>query len=289
MNPLSVSALAAPAPPLGFEVDIYYDTTQVLNPLGVYLCAVDFMYLYAQSGWYKQISGGFTVWVAGFNVEIDIENSQGPQGSLQLQTNHVVLGLYDTITDVAAHSRFCKVLVTLSLHRRQIGSLVIEEKTPQGSGKGEAVAANPALGTVSSPSNAVTYPSGEITDRDDISFSISYTYSGTNINSRDIILAVLDALATAAQSAPGTPFRSLDAKSVSGICLLSMLQVENPLFKVNYSYVTKALRTIILDIMVPLRKFGEMTVQLNWEAVKMAEGSIRLADAAMTVASTIDA
>lgn len=266
---LSVSALAVPTPPLGFEVDIHYDMSKPLGPLGVYLCAVDFLYYFAQTGWYKELAGGFTIWVTGFNMEIDIENSQA-YGGLVLQTSHIVLGLYDTITDVSTHSRFCELLTTLSLHGRQIGVLMIQKRTSS-----TANATNLVMVKGSPISNAVTYPSGQITDADNPDFSVFYTYSGIRINSKDIFLTVLAALATAAQFSPSRSFQSISASSPSGDCVISISEVGSP-FPVNYSYITKTLRTLISDISVFLAKFGEMTFQLNWGASSMAEGSIKL-------------
>ena len=223
------------------------------------------------------------MWRAGFDAEVDVESSQEPGAPLRLQTNHIVLGLYETITDVAARSRFCAALVTLSLHGRQIGVLKIEARRPAGASETSGAGSVPGDNDDAPPpaSNAVTYPTGEIIDRDDPDFSISYTYTGASINSKEIILAVLDALTTAAQSAPGAFFRSLDAASASGICAIGVRGVENPL-GINYSYVTKALRTIVSDIMVPLRRFGEMTLRILWQGVKIGEGEVRLAGQALS-------
>lgn len=273
---LSVSTLAAPARPLGFDADIHYDTSEILNALGVYLCAIDVMYHFAQTGWFKRLAGGLEVWVDGFNMEIDIEKSQEPHGGFQLQTNHIVFGLYETIVDISAHSRFCQVLTTLSMHRRQIGTLVIQKRASMAPEKEIANAKSLILVNGSSISNAATYPSGLVIDPENPSFSIAYNYSGIRINSKDIFLAVLDALATAAEFSPSTSFRSLNAISASGDCAISILEVDSQ-FQMTYSYVTKALRAMIVDIMVYLRKFEEMTLELKWQASKIAEGSIRLA------------
>lgn len=238
------------------------------------------MYAFAQKEWNERLDEGFTLWVEGYNVEIDVENNQGPRG-LQLSTNHIILGLYDTVLDVSANSRFCDVYTTISLYGRQIGIIVIQERGPRTPKEGETNSTGPILMKGPPRSDAVAYPSGHITDTDDHRFSISYTYSGARINSKDIFIAVLDALAISAQFSPNTPFGSLTAKSASGNCVINMVEIDNP-FQVNFSFVTKALRILIVDIMVRLRNFGELTLQLEWQAVKMAEGSIKLASHGMT-------
>lgn len=274
--PANMSTLAAPVSPPGFDIDINYDTSKELNPLAVYLCAVDYMYHFAQKDWSERLVGGFTVGVDGFNVEIDIASSQGPYG-LQLLTSHIILGLYETIIDVSANSRFCEVTTTLSLYGRQIGVLLIQKRGVGVSKEGGINSTGPVL--VKGPTNSTTvaYPSGHLVDADDPDFSISYTYSGARINSKDVFMAVLDALATAAQFSPSTPFGSLTARSPSGSCVINIAEEDSP-FPINFSFVTKALRVVIVDIMVRLRNFGALALELEWQNVKMAEGSISLGD-----------
>lgn len=269
--------LSAPVPPPWFDIDIHYDTSKVLNPLGVYVTAIDFMYHFAQEGWDKVLDGGFTIWAEGFDVEIDIEASHPPSGPLRLQTSHIVFGLYRTIVDVAAQSHFCEVLTSLFVHRRQIGMLVIEGRTPRLLEQGEYNASNGIILRASTLGSAVTYPSGDITDPVEPEFSVSYTFSGDRINSRDIFLAVIEALAISAQFSWRTPFRYLDSSSPSGKCVVRIVSIEGP-FKVNYSYVTKALRSMIRDVMVILRKFEDVTLQLKWNTFVIAEGSIKSVD-----------
>ena len=238
--------------------------------MGIYLCAVDCMYHFAQADWYQELTGGFTTWVNAYDLEIDIESSHGIHGDFQLQTRHIVLGLYETVTDVSAHSRFCEVLSTLSMHRRQIGTLVIQKRAPSKSNATSSV-----VDQGSPSSNAATYPSGQVNDPDEPSFLISYEYSGTRINSKDIFLAVIAALATAAQYPPMQPFRALNALSASGDCVISILGADSS-FRVNYSYITKALRTIVVHIVVVLAKFEEMRFQLELETLTIGQGSISL-------------
>ena len=241
------------------------------------MSAINFMYHFAQRKWNKRLSGGLTVWVETFSVEIDVEAVRAQRASTGLQTSHIVVGLYQTIPEVSDQSRFCEVLTTLSLQGRQIGSLAIQKRISGTERKGGFNATSSLMVKDFLSTNAATYPSGQIIDVDDPPFTISYTFSGIRINSKDIFLAVLDALATAAPFPTNTPFRSLDAISASGDCVIS-IAVDSSQSQLSYSYVTKALRELITSVMVVLRKFEEVTFQLNWRAEKMVEGSIRLAD-----------
>ena len=234
------------------------------------------MFHFAQLGWNEQLDRELKVWMEPFNVQIDIAPSQMSFGSIPLVTNHVVSGIYETIVDVAAKSRFCEVLSTLSLHRRQIGTLHIEKKTPRAL-DAEANTTLLTVAQVHSQSNDITYPSGQYRDPKDVEFSIDYEYSGARINSKDIFLVVIDVLATAAQSSPDTLLDSLHAVSPSGDCVINIAKVGDP-SKINYSFVTLALRLLVMEIMVKLRKFEEIGFRLNWDASVVAEASIKLAN-----------
>ena len=237
------------------------------------------MYHYAQIGWYSQIDGGFTVWSGDFDVQIDIESSAS---GLRLENRDLLSGLYKTILEAATLSRFCETNATLLLYQRQIGLLSIETRQPRMLLDAEGTHVTNWTGLEVSPqSNAVTYPSGKFVDPQEPDFSVSYTYSGARINSRGIFLVVIEALAIAARSSPLTPVARLHVMSPSGECVLTLVKVEDRA-KVNYSYITKALRILVKDIMVKLKKFEEIAIQLRWQDFLIAEGSIKLKDPGTT-------
>ena len=211
-----------------------------------------------------------TIWVHGFNVEIDIESIGDVH---HLDYGLILLGLYETMVDIAAQSHFCQASTTLLRYGRRIGTLTLEKARQRTLGGNLTNIANSSLLTAASQSISVTYPSGSITDRDDRSFSVSYIYSDLPINSKDIFLAIIDGLVTAGQSSPNTLFQSLYALSPSGNCLIRIIAVD----QVNYSYVTRALK-LVRDIMVMRKKFGEMTFELKVEGRTVASGSVKLAN-----------
>lgn len=266
--PANVSTLDAPATPSGFEVDINYHTSTVLSPLAVYTCAIGCMYQIAQLGWYKPLVANTNYTVGGYNVQIGIESTQAGHGAIPLATRHMVIGLYTTMLDVTALSRFCEV------HQRLIGLLFIE-KTPAPTLEQAGMnATNLLLDTGS----LQTYPSGRIVDPNDRDFEIEYTYSGARLNSKDVFLGVLDALATAAQFGRLTFFESLNAVSPSCACTISIVAIQSSTFRVTYNFVTKALLFMITDVMIYLKKFGEVTLQLEFKGSAMAEISVKSAD-----------
>ena len=236
------------------------------------------MYHFAQLGWDKPLAQSITYWAEGYNVQIGIDSAQGSYGSIRLATNHIVIGLYTTMLDVAALSRFCEVHTTLSLHQRKICVLHIEKKTSATLEQGGTNATNLLLDKGSLQGSVLTYPSGRIIDPDDPNFEIAYTYSGARLNSKDVFLGVLDALATAAQFNRLTFFESLNVNSPSGSCTISILAIQSSSFRVKYSFVTRALLIMITDIMIHLKNFGEVTLQLEWKRSSMAELSVKSAD-----------
>ena len=232
------------------------------------------MYHSAQLGWHEKTPAGFTIWARRFDVQIDVDPSRMTRGSRELETNNVVSGMYETIVDVAATSRFCGVVSTLFIYGRKIGTLRIGKVRPGGGLEGEIPAANSTLVKDASRTNGITYPSGHYDDPDDVEFIIDYTYAGTRINSRDIFLAVIDALATCARFDPGQTLTSFHALSPLGDCVISVDNVDGP-FKINYSFVTKALTLMVTDIMIELGKFEEITLRLMWQGSLTAEVRVK--------------
>ena len=235
----------------------------------MYICAIQCAYDLAQLGWNTAHTGGMTIWVDGFDVEIDIESSGGGH---HLDYGQILLGLYETMVDVAARSRFCQATTTLVRYGRRIGFLSLEKARQRTLRSNLTNVANTTPLTGAPPSTSLTYPSGSITDRDDRSFSVSYVYFDFLINSKDVFLAIIDGLVTAGQSSPDTAFQSLDAMGPSGICAISIVEVD----QVNYNYVTRSLK-LVRDIMVMQKKFGEMTFELKLEGRTIASGSLKLA------------
>ena len=267
-----MSTLTVPEPAPGLDVVINYETRQTLNALGIYLNAIDFMYQLAQKGWNERLDGGLTVWVEGYDVQVDVDSLYEVHSSFGLEYNHIVFALWKTMLDVAAKSRFCTVLSTIWLRGRILGTLRIRRLTPT-TLEGRVNVTNFTDVNATQHSNDITYPSGQYNDPDDTDFSMQYTYSGSRINSKSIFLTVLDALAASAQFSPIASLGTLYAVGPAGDCVISVVPTEHP-FAVNYSFVTKALRLMISDIMVKLKKFGGITLQLKWEGGVIAQAQV---------------
>lgn len=86
---------------------------------------------------------------------------------------------------------------------------------------------------------------------------------------KKIFIAILDGLATSAQYADDARFQHLTVTSAWGGCRISISEAVG-LQRINYSFVTKALRILTWDVILRLRVFRGMTFDLKWEGTSMA-------------------
>lgn len=195
----SVSAVHAPQSPRGFEVDIYIDSTKYFHPLGIYLGAINFMYVFVQKPWDEPFVGGFRTWAPGFDVEVDIESQQGPTSVLQPETRHIVMALVDVIAKVTKENKPCKVLATLSIHRRLVANLAIQnwsgpELGTGGTSTNATVSIAPGIGAGIS----ATRRSGQYTNQEDPELSVSYTFHDVRADGQDVSIRHVEKLVKAA-------------------------------------------------------------------------------------------
>lgn len=242
------------------------------------------MYRFAQLGWDQPFADGIRIWADGYTVEVDIESSQGPRTSLELKTSHILLTLYQSVLAMSANT-FLEVLAIMSLQRREIGVLRIQRLQSVSSNQSSSAGSLRALPHITT--SVAANPSGTVKDNDDPQFTISYAYSGTRINSQDIFIAVLDAIAITAEHDVTSPFERLIAISASKKCEIIISGVVAK-FQINNSFVIKALRILIFDVFVPLKTFGGMTFQLKFEGETFAEGKITAISPSNEGASAIE-
>lgn len=222
--------------------------------------------------WDEAFRQNMRMWAIGYTVEVYVETTQGPDGPLPLRTSHAVLGLYRAISAMSANTKFVETMATMSLQRREIGTLRVRrlEKPASDSNSLDTLDSN----VPNNANNVATGPSGTVIDPDNPGFLISYAYSGTRINSKDIFLAFLDALALTAQHNVTSSFGSFTATSQSRKCQITISEVPGE-YQVSYDYVIQGLRILIWDVFVRLRMFEEMALQFDWKGKKIAEGKVQ--------------
>lgn len=267
----STAAITVPAPAFDYSVDWHYDRNQPLNVLAIYLSAIDCMYGLAQRGWDDRLIGGWQIWASGQKVEVDVESTGGSHGPLPLLTSHIVVAVYSTVEKLWKDKAFCKVTTSISIGQRQIGTLKIQPFAGRATSVGVT---NSDIGNSTAENlstNPATQPSGQVTDKDDVRFTVDYAYSGARIDSQEMFIAILDALANSAPHPDTSDFHHLAAASASGGCTIVIYKVASP-YQITYSYTTRALRTLTRFVIQPLRRFGEMTFELNWKGTNIAKG-----------------
>lgn len=264
----------------------------------MYLTAIQVVIIFSQQDWdikpigpdgYRTWARGPGVWQKGYDVEIDIKNSQKPGDPLQLKTSYIITGLWETMVQVAESNFYYETILTVKQHYREIGTVTIKELTLGATGNGtnedEILLSTPVL-----PGNAdlallqinpvnvtavPSYPAGRVANPRDSRVTIAYTYiTGTQINSKDVFMAILGLAADAAQYRPNTPLKDVQQESPSKKCEIALRPLVAS-FQMTYGYATGGLWGLIIFVMLPLEKFGDMTFVLEYQGFGLAEGYIK--------------
>lgn len=123
----------------------------------------------------------------------------------------------------------------------------------------------------------LTTGTGSMVDSEDPSFSLTWTFTGARLNSRDVFLAAMDGIAAAARFNPGKRCARLSAatpgsRSGAVINISSMKHPRRVGF--SYQYASRAL-LLISRTMQTENRFGAMNFYLEYEGYKFGEGFIR--------------
>ena len=160
----------------------------------------------------------------------------------------------------------------MSLQQRQLGISQIRKLLTSVNNHNLLVnMSSPVLETTKGVANG---PSGTVVDPDDPHFTILYSYDGGRINSKDIFIAILEAIAITAEYDDNLPFLSLVTTSASRKCEITISKAPSE-SQLHYSYVTKVLQMLTWDVFVHLKFFGEMKMQLKLDGQEIAEGHFR--------------
>ena len=291
------TSLSAPDLPPWLRVDIDHDFDKPLLALGIYLTAIKVMTDLVFVPWgvvavgpngYRQWATGPGVWRKGYDVEILIANSQNPPPSLMLTSNVLVTGLWETMVQICQYNFYYETTLKMWYHYEEIGTLMIQEHTVGATANRTKADGDTLVNLVApkdvglslaqaAPLNLTeppSYPSGRIRFPKDGRFSITYTYQTTPLQSKDIFMAVLGILATAAQYHPAMqPITELKQVSPSKRCAITLMPTRNWV-QFNYADAVNGLNLLISTIMLPLEKFGEMDFSVWFLREKVGQGSV---------------
>ena len=258
-------------------MDIDYDASKTLNPLAIYISAIEFLWYFVHQDWDAFFAKSYAGWAPGFNVEVFLANARGVQSAILLRVNHIIIATLQIVMSLARANKSCKVSGGLYFQRRYMGVLTIQSRQIQGNVLGAPLLVNDTIigGNSTHTVNIVNAQSGVFRDNDEPDLTISYTFKEIRIEGKEVFTAILDALATAAQDGEETIFRSVKGIGASGDVEISILS-EGPerRYRITNSYVYAILRDLVLDIMVKAKRFSEMTFEAQWKDAKVCVGSV---------------
>ena len=248
---------------------------------------------------YRQWATGPGVWRKGYDVEIFIENSQKPSDPLKVTSDVLVTGLWETMVQICQYNFYYKTTLKIWFQYQEIGTLTIQEHTVGSTANGTKANEDALLNSVAPKDTALSlaqaaplnltappsYPSGRIAFPTDDRYSITYSYNTTQIESKDIFMAVLGILAIAAQYDPAKqPIEELKQVSPSKKCAITLTPTPNR-YQLSYKGAVTALYLLINAIILPLAKFGEMDISVWLLQYKIAQGSVKALSPGLGVAA----
>ncbi len=157
---------------------------------------------------------------------------------------------------------FCQLRCKLSVSGKEIGAFSVAA-TDNAAIVPPSVAEPDTAGSNASVST-FPYGRGQIVDPDNFLFVIEYRWLNKAIKPKEISLAILDALAQAAMHDKDAACQQLEAVSPGGECGIFIDRVQDkPVLKpLTYHYVTRALRLMFDEIVVPQKRWGDLYLQL---------------------------
>lgn len=263
--------VTSPTPPAGFQVQLRFNESIPLNPLGVYINAIELMYKLAQEEWNDRIHEHLYMSVTIYNIWIFAASTT----QIRIQISLLVIALQDAIIAMARLSGFFGLTVNICLDGPIIGLLEIGNNESPPDSITTTSGTKDVLRLVNkNPSNGSLSNSGQVVDPLDSKFVISYTFYGKAINSKEVFTAVLDGLAISAQYNSQEDCSVLEAVSVSGTSALSVSQIPSFSTPLHYSDVTRALLILTTGVIVLRRRFGEVEFGISYDGIEIAEGYI---------------
>ena len=184
--------------------------------------------------------------VEGYNVVMMFLNPRRPSEPKQLRICHCVVALYRAVIIMTEGVMFCKMRAIIKQRSIELGAFNVSPvnmNTIAGSVKdtrtdsldrGNQTAVNGSDGAVSADR-------GRVVDPENFLFVIEYLWYGRSMRSKDISLAFLDAIATAAAHDTNSECETLEIVSPEGDCVIVVDQLTTAGRRLTYSYVVRAL------------------------------------------------
>ncbi|KAL8698385.1 MAG: hypothetical protein Q9201_006600 [Fulgogasparrea decipioides] len=300
-SPSHHNASLTTLPPIpGFALTYNFDHSEPLRPLEIYHTAIQLMYELAQRSWDASIHPMVTEQLEGYDVIILIMNPEAPAAPNQLLVSHSVTGLYRSVVTMTERILFCQLRSQLLIQGKRIGALSIttindkSKATPPpptttikanitSNSEAEVQADSDDDGNNKhiSAINNLGANRGQLRDPINPQFVLKYYFYGKTITSKEVALAVLEALATAAPHGRYDDCKELEAVTKSGGCAIFVNPTTTTAATgknnngdeliLTYEFVTRALVLLFAKIVVPYKRFGDCFVELEYENEKFGE------------------
>lgn len=265
----------------GFKMSFQFDHKLPLRPIEVYQTVIQMIYDFAQRSWTEPVYAAESKQFLNYDVLILFLNSQPPPAPTQLQVMHCVAALYCAITVMTDDVLFCQLRCHLSIHADEVGALSIQPWDDGVTAHTNTSSTN-KTSEVAELSNSASVSIldaniGQVTDPDNPSFVINYHFLGKSINSKDVSMAVLEAMTAAAPFPKHDTCQELLVVSPDGGCAIIIESVSSH-HQFTYLWATRALKLMYQQIVVPQKRFGDLYLELryNGQGYDQTFGELRM-------------
>ena len=249
-----------------------------LRPFELYQTAIQLMYDIALRSYTEEVAVVDSRRFQYYDVLILIVNPQPREATQQLQIMHCAAALYEAITIMTEGIIFSLMRCLVIVLRDEVGALSI---TPWDSAVLNTSVTNQTIAVDDSWSNVTTELTGgndgQIRDPDDPSFVINYHFFGKTINSKSVSMAIFEAMTAAVPYEKDSRCRELSVLSPDGVCAIIVEGVPS-YHQFTYRWATRALKLLYQKIVVPQKRFGDVYLELKYNAQGVDEkfGELRM-------------
>ncbi|CAF9939045.1 MAG: hypothetical protein HETSPECPRED_001462 [Heterodermia speciosa] len=293
------SNLSAVNPPPGYRINLVFDSAHALSPIGVYNIALDTIYRLSLHPWAGIIEGSVSFSLSEYaeKVLFSPTTTPGRPYSQELQTGYAILALYAGIVTMTPPSRnlFFELKIDVSMENVPVGSCKIYSSPNHPQLLNTTTVNKNNSTTPTLPDTATSKPAAAdnhlitdyttstttITDPEDPRYRLTLTYAGNRIQSKDIFLASIDAVAAAARYNPGRACERLTGATVthdSVVVTVAALRRRpgtraKDAWKLTYGYASRAMVMVCAAMQREMR-WGDAGLRLEYEGVRVGEGLV---------------
>lgn len=301
VSPLYISqnsSLSIPQIPDGFSIDIDHHDAIPLRPLGLYVTAVEAMFILSLLPWDALAPQPYTFNVQPYQENIHFEPIFRKYQHAEMRHSHMVIGLYVAVLGTAERfgHGFVAETTTLKLWDQQIGICTIYPRLSaadrpssmdvsyldisRGDDRGSFSDTKPKAGspiTFDTSVASLESGSGSFPDPDDPRVRVHWRFRFLPLASRDVFLAILDGLTLAAREDTKDLCRELNAFSEAPQrqVAISVTAIRGSRVALDFTY-RHAARTLLLisRLMVRLGKYDEMVFWVEFNGARFALGDV---------------